>query len=374
MRKKRGAMKKQMPITLFVMLTSIMLMAALSSPGSALAQSRVNQPDLTIDAATRAEIIEGVIKRLNDFYVFPEIAKQMETAIRQRMRNKEYDQITSAALLAQTLTSHLHAVNPDKHLGVTYSYQSVPLNDRKTEPTPEQLERRRRLAASVNYGFEKIDRLEGNIGYLRIDGFMPADVGGETAIAAMNFLANTDALIFDMRYSANGGDPTMSVLLSSYLFEKPVHLDDFYWREGNRTEQIWTMPYVPGKRHIGKDVYFLTSKDTISAGEGFVYELQNLKRATVIGEITAGAANPGYEYRINEHFMIFVPMGRAINPITKTNWEGVGIKPDIPVPAEQALNTAHLIALKKLLVTTTDERTKKRLKGAIETLENQQGK
>jgi C-terminal processing protease CtpA/Prc len=166
----------------------------------------------------------------------------------------------------------------------------------------------------------------------------------------------------------------MSVLLSSYLFDKSVHLDDFYWREGNRTEQIWTMPYVPGKRYIGKDVYFLASKDTISAGEGFVYELQNLKRATVIGEATAGAANPGFEYRINEHFKIYVPIGRAISPITKTNWEGIGIKPDIAVPAEQALNTAHLIALKKLLAAATDERTKKRLKGFIETLERQQSK
>ncbi len=363
-----------MSITLLVMLASAMLTVALLLPVSAFAQSRASQPDRTVDAATRTEIIEGVIKRLNDFYVFPEIAKQMETAIRQRIRNKEYDQITSAALLAQTLTSHLRAVNPDKHLSVTYSYQPVPLNDGKTEPTPEQLERMRRFAASVNYGFEKIDRLEGNIGYLRIDGFMPADIGGETAIAAMNFLANTDALIIDMRYSTNGGDPSMSVLLSSYLFDKPVHLSDIYWREGNRTEQSWTMPYVPGKKYVGKDVYFLTSKDTISAGEGFVYDLQNLKRATVIGETTAGAANAGFEYRINEHFIIFVPMGRGISPITKTNWEGIGVKPDIAVPAAQALNTAHLIALKKLLAAATDERTKKRLQGFIETLERQQSK
>jgi len=231
----------------------------------------------------------------------------------------------------------------------------------------------RRFAASVNFGFEKIDRLAGNIGYLRVDGFMPTDVGAETAIAAMSFLANTDALIFDLRYSVNGGDPTMSTLLSSYLFDsEPVHLGDIYWREGNRTRQIWTMPYVPGKKYLRKEVYFLTSKDTISAGEGFVYDLQNLKRVTVIGETTAGAANPGFEYRINEHFFMFLPMGRAINPITKTNWEGTGVKPDIEVPAEQALKTAHLMALKKLLATATDERAKGQLRGVIETLEKKQ--
>jgi C-terminal processing protease CtpA/Prc len=368
-------MKKQTSVVLlFVMLISTILMAALLLPVSTFAQSRVSQPDLTIDAATRAEIIEGVIKRLNDFYVFPEIAKQMETAIRGRLRNKEYDRITSAAVFARTLTSDLHAVNPDKHLEVTYSHQPVPLNDGRSEPTPEQLEGMKQFAASVNYGFEKIDRFEDNIGYLRIDGFLPADVGGETAVAAMNFLANTDALIIDMRYSTNGGDPSMSVLLSSYLFDKPVHLGDGYCRDENRIVQGWTMPYVPGKRYLGKAVYFLTSKDTISAGEGFVYDLQSIKRATVIGETTAGGAHAGFEYRINEHFMIFVPMCRGINPITKTDWEGIGVKPDIAVPAEQALNTAHLIALKKLLAAATDEETRKRLKGFIETLEKQQSK
>lgn len=354
---------------------AIMLLAMLLLSTSSLAQGRGDQPDLTINTATRAEVIEGVIKKLNDLYVFPEVAKQMETAIRLQLQNKEYDQITSAALLAQTLTSHLRAISHDKHLEVHYSHQAVPLDDSRSEPTPEQRERMRRFAASVNFGFEKIDRLEGNIGYLRVDGFMPTDVGADTAIAAMSFLANTDALIFDLRYSVNGGDPTMSTLLSSYLFDsEPVHLGDIYWREGNRTRQIWTMPYVPGKKYIGKDVFFLTSKDTISAGEGFVYDLQNLKRVTVIGETTAGAANPGFEYRINEHFFMFLPMGRAINPVTKTNWEGIGVKSDIEVPAEQALKTAHLMALKKLLATATDERIQKQLRSIIEALVKKQNK
>ncbi|MEP6743262.1 MAG: S41 family peptidase [bacterium] len=340
-----------------------------------LAQGREVQADLRIDANTRAEVIEGLLKRLNEFYVFPDVARQMESAIRHRMQNKEYDQITSSTLLAQTLTAHLRAVSHDKHLELTYKPEPLPVNNDRSEPTPAQLERMKRFAASVNYGFERVDRLEGNIGYLRVDGFMPTDVGADTAIAAMNFLANTDALIVDLRYSTNGGDPAMSTLLSSYLFDaEPVHLGDIYWREGNRTRQIWTMPYVPGKRYVGKDVYFLTSRDTISAGEGFVYDLQNLKRVTVIGETTAGAANPGFEYRINEHFIVFVPMGRAINPVTKTNWEGTGVKPDIEVPAAQALTRAHILALKKLLSTTTDQRERERLRAIIDTLEKQPNK
>jgi hypothetical protein len=325
------------------------------------------QSDMSIDAATRTAVIENLIKEINDNYVFAETGKKVEADMRNRMKNKGYDEITSARKFAEKLTEDLRKVSHDKHLGVTYSTRSVPSDGGRIEPTPAQLEKMQRFAASINYGFDKIDRFEGNIGYLRIDGFMPTDVGAETAIAAMNFLANTNALIFDLRYSVNGGDPAMSTLLSSYLFgTESVHLSDIYWREGNRTRQIWTMPYVPGKRYVGKDVYFLTSRDTISAGEGFVYDLQNLKRITVIGETTAGAANPGFERRIGEHFIVFVPMGRAINPLTKTNWEGTGVEPDIKAPREQALKIAYLMALTKSAETMKDENMKNAVKRLIE--------
>lgn len=353
-----------MPATV---IAAILLFSVLSR-----AQARPDQTDLPINAPARTEVIESVLRRLSDSYVFPEVAAQMEKAIRARMRKGEYDQITSSAVLAQTLTSHLREVNNDKHLEVQYRYEPIPISTGRREPTPEQLEAARRFAVSVNFGFERVDRLEGNIGYLRIDGFMPADVGGETAIAAMNFLAHTDALIFDLRESAGGGDPSMIVFLSSYLFgSEPVHLSDLYWREGNRTQQFWTMPYVPGKRYVGKPVYFLTSRRTFSAGEEFAYDLQALRRATVIGEASGGGANPGEEFRINEHFEMFVPTGRAINPITRTNWEGTGIRPDIEVPETKALKTAHLAALRGFLEAAKDERSRGRIRSVIERVERQ---
>jgi hypothetical protein len=188
-----------------------------------IAQIRAEQTDLPISAATRTEVIESILKKLNDSYVFPEVAAQMEKAIRARMQRGEYDRITSSMALAQILTAHLREVSHDLHLGVTYNYEPTPVSTRQGEPTPEQRERMRRFAAPLNFGFERIDRLEGNIGYLRIDGFIPADVSGETAIAAMNFLANTDALIFDLRNN-HGGAPSMVTFLSSYLFDsEPIH-------------------------------------------------------------------------------------------------------------------------------------------------------
>lgn len=200
----------------------------------------------------------------------------------------------------------------------------------------------------TNYGFKEVKILEGNIGYIDLRGFVPPKYAGETAVAAMNFVGNCKALIFDLRKNG-GGSPEMIQLISSYLFSaEPVHLNNFYFRPANKNTQTWTLPYVTGKRRPDMDVYVLTSKGTFSAAEEFTYNLKNLKRATIIGETTGGGANPGGNQIINDRFTVFVPTGRAINPITNTNWEGTGVQPDIAVPASDALLTAQQKALEKL--------------------------
>jgi retinol-binding protein 3 len=328
------------------------------------------QPDLTIDAATRTQVIDGILKRLNDSYVFPEVAKKMEQSIRERVDKKEYDQITGAKQFAMQLTNDLQAVSKDKHLRVRYSHQAIPERGPRREPTAEEREQRRRELSWMNHGFAKVERLPGNIGYLEFYNFMDEELGADTVAAAMNFINNTDALIIDMR-SNGGGNPAMVALVCSYLFgPEPVHLNDLYWREGNRTDEFWTKKEVAGKRYLNKDVYVLTSKRTFSGAEEFTYNLKNLKRATIIGETTGGGAHPGGGFRISEHFGMFVPTGRAISPITKTNWEGTGVTPDISVPADQALLTARLIALKKAL-TTINPDLKSRAQDEIDKLEKE---
>ena len=206
---------------------------------------------------------------------------------------------------------------------------------------------------------------------MELNGFIDPELGTETAIAAMNFLANTDALIIDLRYNG-GGVPGLPQFISTYFFTgKPVHLHSIYWREGNRTQQYWTLPYVPGKRYLDKPIFILTSKRTFSAPEGFAYNLQALKRATIVGETTRGGANPAKDFRIDEHFSALVPVGRAINPVTESNWEETGVKPDIEATEAQALKTAHLEALRKLLETSTSERKREQLRSIIEEVEKQ---
>ena len=348
----------------------IAVAALVLAAGAALAQMP-EQPDLTIDAATRTRVIDGVLKRLNDSYVFPETAKKMEESIRERVTNKEYDQITSAKAFATKLTDDRQAVSKDKHLRVRYSHAVIPERGARREPTAEERDQQKRELTWMNHGFSKVERLPGNIGYLEFLNFLDPDLGADTVAAAMNFINNTDALIIDMRQNG-GGNPAMVALVCSYLFgPEPVHLNDLYWREGNRTDEFWTRKEVAGKRYLNKDVYVLTSKRTFSGAEEFTYNLKNLKRATIIGETTGGGAHPGGGFRIAEHFGMFVPTGRAISPITKTNWEGTGVTPDVAVPADQALLTAQIMALKKSLTASPTSDLKPRLENQIQKLEKE---
>lgn len=217
-----------------------------------------------------------------------------------------------------------------------------------------------------NYGFVKVENMRGNVGYIDFRGFSDPELGAETVAAAMNFVNNSDALIFDLRQNG-GGDPAMVALICSYLFgDKPVHLNDLYMRAGNQTQEFWTKPEKAAKKYTDKPVYVLTSNRTFSGAEEFSYNLKNLKRATIVGETTGGGANPGESYRLSDHFQVFIPTGRAISPITNTNWEGVGVEPDVKVPQEQALKTAYLLALSKLLETAKDERLTNALKQLID--------
>jgi CubicO group peptidase (beta-lactamase class C family) len=324
--------------------------------------------DMQFDAAMRTAVIEGVLKNLNDAYVFPETAKKMEQAIRERMARKEYDAITSPAQLVSTLTTHLREVSKDKHLRVVYNPRGFPA---RANPGKEDLEKERAARSLQNFSFQKVERLEGNVGYIDLRGFEDANWAGDTAAAAMSFLANTDALIFDMRNNG-GGQPEMVQLLCSYLFNSRTHLNDIYQRPTNKTTEYWTLDKVAGKKYgQQKEVYVLTSRRTFSAAEEFTYNLKNLKRATIVGETTGGGAHPVDFYRINDNFGIGVPTGRAINPITKTNWEGTGVAPDIEIPADQALKAAQLDALKKISARVNDPQRVDRMKGLIASLQRE---
>jgi retinol-binding protein 3 len=325
-----------------------------------------NLPPLPIDAKTRTQVIDKVLQEIDENYVFPEVAEKMRQAIQARVEKKEYDDVSTGQELAQRLTAHLQEVSKDKHLRVRCSTEKLPPEPAHGEPPPEMIAKRKRLTQALNAGCRKVERLPGNVGYLALDGFMRADVASAPVAAAMTFLANTDALILDLRRNGGGSPDTVALVCSYFFDEKPIHLNSLYFRPANRTDDFWTREKLDGPRFVGKPLYVLTSKYTFSGAEECAYNLQTQKRATIVGETTGGGAHPGGTARINDHFLVFVPTGRAINPITKTNWEGTGVKPEIAVPADQALETAHQKAIDQILEKAPSDEARSMIREDIE--------
>jgi C-terminal processing protease CtpA/Prc len=286
-------------------------------------------------------VIEAIKKSLLELYVFPEVTTKLNQELDRRAAAKEYDSIGNTEAFCRKLTADLQALTHDKHLRVLFRAGAEEPRSRTSSDDVRILNMR-----AQNFGIEKAERLSGNVGYLRVTTFAPPpDLAGDTISAAMSFLANTNALIVDVRGN-RGGQPATVQLLCSYLFAQgdQTHLNDLYWRPSNETQQFWVIPYLAGKRY-DKPVFVLTSARTFSGAEEFAYDLQSAKRALVIGETTEGGAHPVRSITISEHVEITVPVARAINPVTKTDWEGVGVKPDIGVPADKALERAHWEAL-----------------------------
>lgn len=291
----------------------------------------------SLDERARREVIEALIGVLNNTYVYPEKAAAMERALRMRQAQHAYDGIENRVVFAQTLTADLQQVVKDRHmfLGVGCSTAVSPRGAARPGPP---------LATKI---FGEVRRLEGNVAYIEITSFgAPAELVREEIQKTMSAAADASALILDLRRNP-GGDPGTVALVSSYLFgDQRVHLNSLYSRETNSTEDYFTNPAVQGTKFgITKPVYVLTSGGTFSAAEEFAYNLQSLKRAVIVGETTGGGAHPGGAVPLPLGFSIRVPSGRAINPITKTNWEGTGVTPNVPAAAGTALEVAHRLAL-----------------------------
>lgn len=302
----------------------------------------------------KKQVIDSTAFLLRKSYIFEDKANEMANLITSNLGSGKYDAIDDPAGFGDRLTADLRSVSHDKHLAVAYAPERVrqikaAQQDTSAVPIDGREER------MSNYGFEEVKILSGNVGYLKLNSFSEAQEGLAVAVAAMNFLANTDALIIDLTQNG-GGSPQMIQLISSYLFDQNMrHLNSFYNREAGQTTQTWTLPFVPGRKLTDKSVYILTSSYTFSAAEEFTYNLKNMERATIVGETTGGGAHPLVIRPLNDNFLIGLPFMRAINPVTNTNWEGTGIEPDLACAASEAFDLAYLTALTRLREAEKDE-------------------
>jgi hypothetical protein len=293
---------------------------------------------IPLDARARRGLVERVAAAFGSSYVYPDIGKKMAASLREHEQRGEYRSIRNGVDFARRLTHDLQDSSHDKHAEVRFSFFVRP---------PESAEVESRRLAADNCGFAKAEHLRPNIGYVKLDVFADTTICGSTASAAMNFVADSDALIFDLRDN-HGGGGGMGEFIASYLFEQRTHFDDTVDREGKVIDETWTSTDVPGRKFLGKPVFILVSRQTFSAAEDFSYSLRNLQRVTLVGETTGGGAHPIRLQPLDDHFSVAVPFARSLNPITKTDWEGTGVEPDVKVPADQALDVALKLAAEKI--------------------------
>lgn len=291
----------------------------------------------TVEAA----VIDNLAGILTSNYIFPDTAARMVSRIRKIYAAGGYNQIADLAGFARQLTTDLRAVYRDKHLNVVY--QPPLQNGVPYTSYIEEAAKRMKIAEQnrqQNYGLSKAEILSGNIGYLALNVFFDLNEPSKRAVnSAFDFLINTNALIIDLRLNG-GGQADMVKYISSLFFKEPTHINDFYIKRTNEFYQTWTEPRPQSDIWFAKPIYIIVSGYTASAAEEFAYDMQCLHRAIIIGEVTAGAAHPMQIIDIGNGLSAHIPFARPINPVTKTNWEACGVKPDVMVNANFALDAA----------------------------------
>ena len=314
------------------LLSCFLLYIALSS----CAQSTTTT--LAWDDKTKGMVIDCIGERLLNNYVFPDTAARYSQSLKTHYKGGGYKGITNPTVFADSVSAQLMRVYPDKHLRVSYN----PVFAQELEGPPSGVRPNMdNRGKETNYGFAKTTVLDNNIGYLKFNMFFQPTTASRAVVdKELQQLATVDALIVDLRDNG-GGSPDMVQYISSYFFDSVVHLNSIYERTTNTTRHFKTKPRPTPSTLTKVPIYVLTSSYTFSGAEEFCYNLQNLKRATIIGERTGGGAHPVRPVVACNGFIVHVPFARAINPITGTNWEGVGIKPDIEVAAPKALEVAR---------------------------------
>lgn len=343
---------------------AVALLAGCLSSLSALAVE-----DAPLSASDRAAVVQTLAAKLNANYITPEVAERVGSAIARKHAEGGYASAAGAQAFSAALAADLRAFSGDKHFGARHNPRFRESGGTDAAPSRARMEEARNEEAREAYGIEKLERLPGNVGYIELRGFGWTEFVGPAYTAAMSLLAGTDALILDLRRNG-GGSPASVAYLMSHFFPlgDERHLIDIYHRPSNTTRQVWTVPTVA--QRYDKPVYVLTSARTFSGGEDFAYGVQAQKRGTVVGETTGGGSNPVDWFSLGHGIVAAIPSSRTTNVVTKTNWEHVGVKPDIAVPAAQALQAAHAAILRKLVSSAKDDQERAPLQRALAMVEN----
>ncbi|WP_340077783.1 S41 family peptidase [Leptobacterium sp. I13] len=302
--------------------------------------------------------IDSISKQLIEGYIYEDKGKEIATSLKKLYKKGIFDTVQSKKSFSKALTKTLFDLSNDRHLYVRFTEGEAPGANRRrvvrmvpggTTPEGQTPNAERRVVRRTpqqrgvpnvnNYGFDHVEILPNNIGYLKFSMFSSEPEAIKKADAAMAFLSDVDALIIDLRGNF-GGSPEMVLHLSSYLFNAPTHLSTSYRRGWDAPQERWTLENISGKTLVDIPVYILTSKRTFSAAESFTFGLNNNNRVTIVGENTGGGGHFGGMVPVGESLQMFLPQGRVWNPSTGKGFQSTGIEPHHKVPAEEALEKA----------------------------------
>jgi len=287
--------------------------------------------------ADRRDVVRRTADLIEARYVYPERAAALARSLR-RIEGGFHEEEPEA--FAAALTARLRELSEDGHFAVEHRRAAPDEAESAADAAHMAAQMEHWYGAGVNHGLESVQRLDQGIGYLDLRVFAPTDMGGDLMQAAMTLLAQSPALIIDLRHNG-GGMGEMVQMLEAYLLDQSAEVSGSYDRPSDTHIRAFTPSWVPGRRFgADKPVFILISKRTFSAAEALAYDLQAMGRATIVGQTSGGGAHP-FKYRaITPDFILSLPEGRSINPITGKDWQGVGVQPDVAVEPERALETA----------------------------------
>lgn len=300
----------------------------------------VNENELTI-------VIDSITKLVEQYYVSLEIGEKISDFIQAQKKSGVYKDITNPNVLVSQLTSDLRSVNGDLHMSATYSPE-IDADASKENKVSIKIDNRGQW---TNYGFQEIKILDGNIGYLKINHFTSwnhFEDAKKVITRSINTIQNTDALIIDVRNNSGGFEEIVAYLISYFFDGESIHLSDYYYRYSDQRYGVYTTVDIPGTKLPNIPIYVLVNSRSASAAESLAYMLKHLKRATIIGEITAGAGNGAMTHRINNRFTVTIASETTINAITKTSFEQVGVIPNIKTSSDEAFSKGYFLALNYL--------------------------
>ena len=311
---------------------------------------------IKIDKIIKTEIIDSVTAKVNEIYIFPDVAQKLEKQLKDNLKKGAYDKFNELQPFVEQLKTEFYEIGNDRHLRIFSLSDEFCKRFKSDQEAKDYYENNLGEELTDSHGFQRVDILDGNIGYIDLRDFLVTKNEYNVAAAAMTLLSGCDAVIIDLRKNG-GGDADAVAFLASYFFKERTRLNDAYIRKTDSVEQYWSFPVPGAEPFYDKDLYVITGYATFSAAEDFAYAMQANKRATIIGERTRGGGHPiEMFFFLDLHVSLDIPNAYSVNSITGTGWEGVGIIPDYEVPFEKSLDFAYLKALEKLKSKTDDEK------------------